>query len=418
MTAVLGSLAVLAGVLVVVGVVKGPALTGTQVNLRAAEAGAGQRLVLASDQALDESVEPIVTVEPAVPVTVAVQGTTVTVQLGAPLAYATDYTVSVRGVAGAVGGGRSDWTESFSTPDVSDLLVLRQGADGDEIVSVGAERDDEVVYRGDGIVAYAATASDLAIVQRDASSGSDVVTVVPRQGGDPTVLAFPAAGTVTSLRASPDGSMLGLTYTQPQTAFTAAGTDLLFTYDLARGGGLPELVPDERGEQISAVDWTFVPGSAQLLALTPGGRLLRVDAVDAFTGKAVATDVGAADALRGTLPGAGGVVVDDAGSLSVVTADAIAPTSWRLNGASSMQVIVDDQGSTLSASAQGALVLDRATGESSTVLPAGGDGIAAVCSSRNGLYAVVTTESGGTEVVSLSEGSVLLAVEGTDPSWC
>lgn len=418
MTAVLGSLAVIAGALVVVGVVKGPALTGSQVNLRAAEAGAGQRLVLASDQALDETVAPTVTVEPAVPVTVSVQGTAVTVQLEAPVAYAMDYTVSVRGVAGAVGGGRSDWTERFSTPDVSDLLVLRHGAGEDEVVSVGARRDDDVVYRGEGIVAFAGTASDLAIVQRDPSTGSDVVTVVPRHGGDPTVLAFPAAGTVTSLRASPDGSMLGLTYTQPQTAFTAAGSDLLFTYDLARGGGLPELVPDDHGEQISAVDWTFVPGSAQLLALTPTGRLLRVDAVDAFTGQAVATDVGAADALRGTLPGAQGVVVDDAGSLSVVTADALAPVPWRLDGTSPMQVVVDDQGSTLSVSAQGALVLRSASGETSTVLPAAGDGIAALCSSRNGLYAVVTTEGGETEVVSLSEGSVLLTTEGTDPSWC
>lgn len=417
MAAVLGSLAVIAGVLVVVGVVKGPTLTGSQVNLRAAEAASGQKLVLASDQALDETVAPNVTVVPDVPVTVSVQGTTVTVQLEAPLWYATDYTVSVRGVAGAVGGGRSDWTTGLSTPDVSDLLVLRHGADGDEIVSVGATRDDEVVYRGDGIVAYAATASDLAVVQRDGSTGSDAVTVVPRQGGDPTVLAFPAAGTVTSLRASPDGSMLGLTYTQPQTAFTAAGTDLLFTYDLARGGGLPELVPDDRGEQISAVDWAFVPGSAQLVAVTPGGRLLRVDAVDAFTGQAVATDVGSADGIRGTLPGTGGVVVDDGGAPAVVTADSVTPEPWRLDGSSPMQVIVDEQGSTLSVSPQGALVLDRASGETSTVVAAG-EGITGVCISRNGLYSVVTTSGGETEVVSLADGRVLLRAEGTDPSWC
>jgi hypothetical protein len=269
-----------------------------------------------------------------------------------------------------------------------------------------------VLYRGQGIVAYAATASALAVVHRDPQTGLDTVIVVPGTGdGEPTPLEFPAAGTVTSIRASPDGSMIGLTYTQPATAYTVGGDDLLFTYDLGRGGGLPELVPDARGEQISAEEWAFVPGSAQLVALTPAGRLLRVDAVDAFSGAAVAADLGSAATIRGAV--ASGVVVDLGSATAVVSADTLSTVPWTLPVGS---VAVDATGDAILVT-DDTLELVAPSGASTTVLSAA-DGIAGVCVSPNALYAAVTTGSGSTSVVSLAGAGLLVEVQGVAPSWC
>jgi hypothetical protein len=306
----------------------------------------------------------------------------------------------------------------------------RAGGDDDRIVrhdlSSGA---DEVVFAAPRIQEYADDGAGVvaAVVDED---GRATLTRAG-QGADPVPLPLPGDGTVGLLRASADAGRAGF-------VFTGTGADAqtyistLFLLDPADPDAGARAVLDLDGLPLQADSWFFVPGSSYLVAQTPTGSLILLDA----TGSAPPRLLGEVGGLRAVLPASTSLVVDGAagpavldltnGTLSDIVgaaADDVSTGTVFLSDSSSVQWTADD-------------VVRRTAAEA----PAGvfqvgaGDRIEEVCVSPSGRYAavgVVPTDDeiddyptraewlGRTStVIDVSSGDVLAEVAGTRPDWC
>lgn len=434
--AVVVCLASVSATLAAAALERGPRIRGVDGDPSLAVEQAGVTLVFHADQPLDPRSAEGVRVEPAAPFEVEVTGSTLRLRFADTVDHARDYRVSVPALRGRATGATAEAAFDFTTPPLTVTTLERGGSfdraggDDDRIVrhdlSSGA---DEVVFAAPRIQEYADDGAGVvaAVVDED---GRATLTRAG-QGADPVPLPLPGDGTVGLLRASADAGRAGF-------VFTGTGADAqtyistLFLLDPADPDAGARAVLDLDGLPLQADSWFFVPGSSYLVAQTPTGSLILLDA----TGSAPPRLLGEVGGLRAVLPASTSLVVDGAagpavldltnGTLSDIVgaaADDVSTGTVFLSDSSSVQWTADD-------------VVRRTAAEA----PAGvfqvgaGDRIEEVCVSPSGRYAavgVVPTDDeiddyptraewlGRTStVIDVSSGDVLAEVAGTRPDWC
>lgn len=194
---------------------EGPRLRTAVMDEANALQSAGATLALRSDRAVTAVTPDMVSVIPAAPFSVESSDTVVRIVFSQPLLAATQYTVSVAGIAPRGLGAVSHWRTGFQTPP-EELLYLRAAGDDDELVSLILDgRRPEVVYRAPGIQSYARVG---------------VVFAVLRNVGSETFIELvdPVSGGVDRLATTPG-------YQVTQMARSAWGTNLVVSVDYTAG---------------------------------------------------------------------------------------------------------------------------------------------------------------------------------------
>ncbi|MBX0298545.1 hypothetical protein K2F54_00990 [Cryobacterium sp. 1639] len=279
-TLLVGLLVVCLG-LVAVNVLNGPRLTGSTVDTAAVVSKANQRLVLDTNQQLNDVSADQVTVTPASAVSVQTSNDTLVIVFSQPLDYDTEYTVDVTGVTGPFAERVSTLSTSFRT-DESPMYVLTRapampGAatkDPDRIVrtAVGTAETTEV-FTAPYIQAFVPTGDELVVVTLadDLTSRLNLVAT----DGSSAELTLPGTGTVQNLQASRVSATVGFTFSSVPGAPGTVYDNTLFLLDLTQG--TLATVDGLDGEPVQAISWGFMPNRAELVAQVFDTTLLLVD---------------------------------------------------------------------------------------------------------------------------------------------
>lgn len=307
----IGVLVVLCAVFVVVGYLQGPKLTGAQVDTVSVVEQSSQQLRLFANQPVAEIDADQVTITPSTPFSVATSGDIVAVQFGERLDYATEYTVSVRGVTSLYSPQSSTLTYRFTTA-AAEVHYLVRGEPVDQIVrTTSAGTDRQVVYSAAGIHDFVALGR-AAVVSSFAADGSSVLDLVSLVDTGVQSIPLPSTGVIAQLQASSSGTVAGFTMTDDA---REPGTPL-YTVDLEASGGAGPVL-DLDGSPLRVSDWRFVPGSTSLIALSGEGTLLFID-----PGVGSVLPLGQYQALSGVTPdGTHAIVSDTFGPVLLSLAD-------------------------------------------------------------------------------------------------
>ncbi len=456
--AFLGAFAIVALLLAVVGfagaavtTVQGPRATRVSVDPDAATRNAGARLIFTTTQSLAEVTPDQVTVSPAAAFTVDTSGRSVGVRFALPLWDDTEYTVTIRDVAGVGGAASTTLTETFTTPKLETYILQRGGGDGgggDTVFRTDLEGDAAMpVYTAPQIEDFRATSSHLVISTIDDDHSHLVVTDLDGQGE--RELRLPGTGTVTNLQNADRGDLIGYTFTDADVGAAGARENVLYTASLADAQAQtdPSAITRTGGES-RVGDWRFVPGTDSLLTLTYDGALTLVSpptAAGGSGGDPVA--LGNALAIDGIARGTTTVVIERVSgpaAIDLATAQEVALPATDKSLGQVNRVIPLQDGTTLRVLA----LLDGFTVRSTTVnvVDAAGaarpvfaidpqDTLIDTCVSPSGRYAafLVAPEAVSntydahrlplpknvqTHIVSLSDGTEQVALSGFDISWC
>ena len=269
--------------LVAVNLLNGPRLLGFDVDPAGVVASANQRLVLETNQQLDDVTAEQVTLVPAMPISVETSTDSVIILFPQPLAYNTDYTVSVTGVSGSSTGQSSDFEVSFETEEPP-LFFLSRGAAPDAQTGATKQPDrvlrtligsneTESVFEAPYIQEFVPIGAELAVVTLNADLSSTLTRVDGT--GMASALTLPGGGTVQDLEAAPGESLLGFRFTSTTDAPAPSYENHLFLFDLATGVADPVLGLES--EPVQAIDWGFMPGRAELVAQLYDTTLLLIN---------------------------------------------------------------------------------------------------------------------------------------------
>jgi hypothetical protein len=254
---------------------QGPRLARADIDTDSVVQLVQQRLLMHSNEALAEVEADQVTVTPSVPVTVATDGSTLSLTFERRLLYDTDYVVSVSPVTSPFQDAGSTFEYAFTTgsPPIYYLQPGAADATGraaDAIVRstvTGTAR--EIVYSAPGIQDFVAVGSSLAVSTTGDDGTSQLVLVVPGQTSVET-LPLPARGTITQLGSSVRQAMLGLRFTSADPA--AGYSDTLLLFDLLAKHTSFTLPGTVIGEALRVDQWRFIPDST-LVETTADGVL-------------------------------------------------------------------------------------------------------------------------------------------------
>jgi hypothetical protein len=254
---------------------QGPRLARADIDTDSVVQLAQQRLLLHSNEALAEVEADQVTVSPSVPVTVATDGSTLSVAFDRRLLYDTDYVVSVSRVTSPFQDARSTFEYGFTTgsPPIYYLQPGVPDATGRSIDAIvrttvtGNAR--EVVYSARGIQDFAAVGSSLAVATTADDGTSQLVLVVPGQTAVET-LPLPTRGTITQLGSSVKQAMLGFRFTSEDPG--AGYSDTLLLFDLLAKHASFTLPGTVIGDALRVDQWRFIPDST-LVETTADGVL-------------------------------------------------------------------------------------------------------------------------------------------------
>jgi len=447
--AFLGGFAVVVAILAIVGfagaavtTAQGPRVTKVSVDPDAAIGAAGSRIIFTTTQSLAEVTADQVTVTPATDFTVDTSGRSVGIRFALPLWDDTEYTVTIAGVQGVGGGASTTIAKSFLTPQLQSFL-LQRASSGDTVFRTDLVGDAAVpVFTDPQIEDFRATASHLVISTLDDDGHSHLI-VTDLDGSHQRELPLPGTGTVTNLQSADRGNLIGYTFTDANVGETGARENMLYTASLATAqkDDDPAAVTRTGGES-RVDDWRFVPGTDSILMLTFDGALTLVSPSG---GAPVA--LGNAVSIDGIARGSTSVVVeriDGPVAIDLATAgeSALPPTDPALGQVNGVTPLAD--GSTLRVLA----VLDGFTVSSTTVNVVDTTGAARAvfsveptdtlietCVSPSGRYAAFLVAPDAvdnpydahllplpqkvqTHVVSLVDGSEVVALSGFDISWC
>ncbi len=307
---VLGVAAVGTGV---VGALQAPQVRAGSVDVVAATERTDQRIVLRFDQPIAEVAAGDVSITPEVPITASVDGTVLTLRLGAPLDHAVDYTVSADVVGTATGrAGAGEYR--FTTPSAT-IATLVRDPDGDDRVErrVLGAAESEVVFAAPRIQEYALLPAATAAILL---ASDDTTTVVLDDGEVRADIPIPDEGRAGDLRSSGRSGLFAFTVTG-----RTIGADgeleylqTLLLYDPLDGSGIPRTLPGLDGDPLQVQDYLFVPDTTSLIAKSLDAGLLLVDT----TGANPPVPLGEHDELRGFLPGTTSLVVADATAVSAI----------------------------------------------------------------------------------------------------
>ena len=269
--------------LVAVNLLNGPRLLGFDVDPAGVVASANQRLVLETNQQLDEVAAGQITMVPAVPISVDTSTDSVIISFPQPLAYNTEYTVSATGVSGSATGQSSDFEVTFATEEPF-LFYLSRGAVPD--AATGSEKqpdrilrtkigstEAESMFEAPYIQEFVPIGAELAVVTLNADLSSTLTRVDSE--GVASALTLPGGGAVQDLEAASGESLLGFRFTSTTDAPGPVFENSLFLFDLATGVADPVLGLD--AEPVQAIDCGFMPGRAELIAQLYDTTVLLID---------------------------------------------------------------------------------------------------------------------------------------------
>ncbi|PPF62840.1 hypothetical protein C5E11_09285 [Clavibacter michiganensis] len=273
LAAMITVLVVLCTGLAVLTLGQGPRLVRSDIDTDSVVQLAQQRLLMHSNEPLAEIAAEQVSVTPSIPLTVATDGSTLSITFDQRLLYGTDYVVSVSGVTSPFQEAASTFDYSFTTGSPP-IYYLQKGAPDaaggadDAIVRTtvsGTARD--VVYAAPRIQDFAVVGSSLAIATETADGLSQLMLVAPGQTAVET-LPLPTRGTITQLGSSVKQAMLGFRFTSVDPA--AGYLNTLLVFDLLAKHASFTLPGTVIGEALRVDQWRFIPDST-LIETTAGG---------------------------------------------------------------------------------------------------------------------------------------------------
>jgi hypothetical protein len=279
--ALLVGLLVLCLALVAVNVLNGPRLTGSSVDTSAVVTKANQRLVLETNQQLNEVSADQVTVSPASAVQVQTSNDSIVIVFSQPLHYNTDYTVDVTGVTGPFRDRVSTLSASFRT-DESPLYVLNRAPAlpgsatkaPDRIVrtTVGSAESTDV-FSAPYIQSFVPSGDELVVVTL-ADDLSNRLNLVDADG-QAAELTLPGTGTVHDLEMSAVSATVGFRFSSLPGAAGATYDNTLFLLDLTTAS--LSTIEGLDGAPVQAISWGFMTNRAELVAQLFDTTLLLVN---------------------------------------------------------------------------------------------------------------------------------------------
>ncbi|WP_104081808.1 hypothetical protein [Cryobacterium sp. Y11] len=284
-----GGLMVACLALVAVNLISGPRLVSVDVDTTAVVSAANQRLVLEANRQLVDVTRDQVSIAPSTNFQLTTSGNSVVISFPQPLAYNTDYAVSVRGVTGAAVERQSTLSTKFSTAEPS-LYYLSRAVPATGADSRGADRilrttvgstETTVAFEFANIQEFVPMGSELAVVAARSDLGSvDLASALYRVGADGAAeeLNLPGTGLVQDLQAAPGQSLLGFRFTSAADAPGPHYENVLFTLDLRTNASTA--VPGLSGNPLSVTTWGFMTGRADIVAQQYDSTLLLINPLD------------------------------------------------------------------------------------------------------------------------------------------
>lgn len=445
--ALFASMAVLALIVATLGVVslvQGPRLSGVDVNEAQAIDTSGSRVILTANQSLAAIDADQVTVEPAVPFTVDAAGRNVGIRFTVPLDDATTYTVNVAGVTSTGGGPTADLTTTFRTPASSIFLLQRgTGDEDDKIFSTDLTGESGVpVFTHPRISDFRATPELLIVAVEEPDEEGSRLLVMRRDGSGQRELDLPGEGYISSVQVSDRGGLVGYSYSDRELTDTTGRASVLVTQPLS-GDAEPRVV-QVSGEDASVADWQFVPDSSSLLFIDFNGAL----SVEDPTGDAGVQSMGLAASILGINRGTYTAIVElnDASYVELdLTNGETTPLEASDPDYGPATTVVPLTDGTLRhvvqrteagmPTGQAVIFVDEEGAATPIAEVSGTDAILQVCASPSGQYAAITVAPDlpnndyddlllplpttlHTQLIDLSDNSVMVTLEGFDVSWC
>ncbi|TFC55529.1 MULTISPECIES: hypothetical protein [unclassified Cryobacterium] len=281
LAALLTGLIVLCLALVAVNVLNGPRLTGFQVDTSAVVTTANQRLVLDTNQQLAEVSTDQITVSPAGVLDVQTRNDSIVIVFPQPLAYDTEYTVTVNDVTGPFADRSSDLAVSFRTDEAPLYLLSRSPAQPNEptkapdriVRTTVGSAETSVAFSAPYIQSFVPVGDELVVVTLTEDL-TNTLSLVDRDGRA-AELTMPGTGTVHDLQASPSSSTIGFRFTSAAGAGGHVYDNTLFLLDLTRG--TVDTVTGLDGEPVQAIAWGFMANRAEVVAQLFDTTLLLID---------------------------------------------------------------------------------------------------------------------------------------------
>jgi hypothetical protein len=295
-------LALLVGTFAFLDRAQGPKLSSIQIDRSAVVSRAGQTLRIFVNERIASVASRQVVVKPTAAATVSAAGQIVVVQFTQPLAYGTNYRVSVSGVVGLDDGQASTISTTFSTPTPSVYYLKRSGTSApDQIIRTGLRTPGSTTaFRASRISSFTVFPQALAVVTLD-KQGESALEFVASDGTIESI-DLPGPGTIDQVHGNADTGVLGFTFTSAGAAPRRQYTDTLFMVNPG-GTAVPVPVRALDGSPLSALSWFFVPASNELVvqdynqsvqildttnpkAVVPLGNYLQLDSI-ANNGKSI-----------------------------------------------------------------------------------------------------------------------------------
>jgi hypothetical protein len=294
--AVLAVLVVLVAGFAALDRAQGPKLSSELVDPVAVATRPAQTLQLS----VNERVAPVkrsqVTVTPTTSFAVLASAQQVVLQFPEPLDYSTTYRVVIARVTSADDGVSSTLRYSFHTTQPMVYYLRRSHGSGpDQILLTSPGSTSQTsVYSAQRIQDFAVLNGTLAVVTLDLRGDSSLVVV--SRAGVVRRIALPGTGVIGVIRADVDTGTFGFTFTS--SGATGGYVQDLFTLGVS-GPGRPTVVKGLGGKPLAALNWYYVPGAGEMVALGSDGNAELVNPTDPtatvpfasyFTLNSVATD--------------------------------------------------------------------------------------------------------------------------------
>ncbi|HXH34113.1 MAG TPA: hypothetical protein VNJ54_06835 [Plantibacter sp.] len=453
---VLVVLVAIGGGAALIGLTQGPKLVRTVVDPTGLVESWGQRVVLAVNQPIAPLDTAAVSVEPSADFELSAADGNITLTFPQPLAYATEYRITVDGVRAPGGGPAATIATAFSTPAAQGFSLVRSPApDGG---SDATKRDDRIVRLAldgaDPVIAYEApkiqefaTVGDRLIVVDQEAGGLSRIVVVDTTDGSTEEVELPMGGMVTSLQTAPAQSRVGFLFTEQSFGRDGGDNLTLYSFELRDGdvAAAPERVGGIDGEPVQAAEWSFVPRTASMLVRTVDNSLELLDP-SAATPPVL---LGRASLISSYIPGTTKVVVEQVDGVVVLdlatgesvpfVLPSVAPTEIpgqlvALSDSLSARIYADYDREAGTTEQRVLAIKDGATAELYT--PDDGAVVWSLCASPNAEYVAVVVipdfadagfdgyanapmpNAPRIDVVDARTGTVVGSQAGFDLSWC
>lgn len=260
---------------VVLGYLQGPKFSSAQVDPRTVTEKTGQQLRIFTNEAVAAITPQQVGVEPVTPTTVTTTGQLISIQFSQPLDYATHYTVTIAGVTSLYSPQTSTLSYSFTTSSPA-LFYLYRGDPRDQIVSADLTgAGHATVFSAQHIQDFARVGKALGVVTLNDDHTSKV-TLVNISDGTSQPVILPDRGVVEKIDGASTGDLVGFTLTSALGGPGELNNSALYTINFAKGRAVTPVLGVD-GKQLEVLDWMFVPGTRNLIALSINNTLLYLD---------------------------------------------------------------------------------------------------------------------------------------------